>query len=148
MLKGENDPFNTNDPRVGVQLDAIPVFMTVSFDRALLRPVNAMAGGKGAVQYRRVIAPTLFAGPWAYTDHLVLPPGTTAGQQIHRGVAEVYYVMAGAGKITVGSETAVIQEGDAVPVQLNEVHALENNGAAPLELLVFGVSRARNKEIQ
>jgi hypothetical protein len=40
------------------------------------------------------------------------------------------------------------EQGDAVPVQLNELHALENNGTAPLELLVFGVSRERNKEIQ
>jgi mannose-6-phosphate isomerase-like protein (cupin superfamily) len=148
MLKGENDAFNTDDPRVGVPLDAIPVFMAVSFDRALLKAMNSMAGGKGAVQYRRALGPSVFAGPWAYTDHLVLPPGATVGQPIHRGVAEVYYVMSGAGRITVGSEPAAIQEGDAVPVQLNEVHALENNGTAPLELLVFGISRERNKEVQ
>jgi mannose-6-phosphate isomerase-like protein (cupin superfamily) len=141
QLKGESDFVNTNDPRVGVPLDPIPVFMTVPFDRALLRPVNG-------TQYRRAIAPSVFAGPWAYTDHLLLPPGATVGQQTHRGVSEVYYVMAGAGRITVGSETAAIREGDAVPVQLNEVHALENNGAAPLELLVIGISRERNKEIQ
>lgn len=148
MLKGENDAFNTDDPRVGVPLDPIPVFMSVSFDRALLRPVNAMFGGKGAVQYRRAIPPSVFSGPWAYVDHLVIPPGSTVGQQIHRGVAEVYFVMSGAGKITVGPESAAIQEGDAVPVQLNEVHALESSGATPLELLIFGVSRERNKEIQ
>jgi mannose-6-phosphate isomerase-like protein (cupin superfamily) len=148
MLKGENDAFNTDDARVGVPLDAIPVFMTVSFDRALLRPVNGMFGGKGTAQYRRAIGPSVFAGPWAYTDHLVLPPGASAGQQVHRGVAEVYYVMAGNGRITVGAETAAVQEGDAVPVQLNEVHAIENSGTAPLELLVVGVSRERNKEVQ
>jgi mannose-6-phosphate isomerase-like protein (cupin superfamily) len=141
MLKGENDAFNTDDPRVGVPLDPIPVFMTISFDRALLKPVNAMSGGKGAAQYRRAIPPTLFAGPWSYVDHLLLPPGASVGAQIHRGVAEVYYVMSGSGKITVGPESAALQEGDAAPVQLNEVHSLENGGAAPLELLVIGVSR-------
>lgn len=148
LLKGENDFVNTNDPRVGVPLDPIPVFMTVPFDRTLLRPVNAMAGGKGAVQYRRAIAPSLFAGPWSYMDHLLLPPGATVGQQVHRGVSEVYYVMSGAGRFTLGSETAAMQEGDAVPVRLNEVHALENTGTAPLELLVVGISRERNKEVQ
>ncbi len=125
MLKGENDAFNTDDPRVDVPLDPRPVFMAVSFDRALLRPVNAMFGGKGAVQYRRAIGPSVFAGPWAYTDHLMLPPGATVGQQIHRGVAEVYYVMAGSGRITVGTETAAIQEGDAAPVQLSLIHISE-----------------------
>jgi mannose-6-phosphate isomerase-like protein (cupin superfamily) len=78
----------------------------------------------------------------------MLPPGATVGAQIHRGVAKVYYVMAGAGSIKVGSETAPIREGDAVPVQLNEVHSFENSGNGPLELLVVGVSRERNKEIQ
>jgi mannose-6-phosphate isomerase-like protein (cupin superfamily) len=141
MLKGENDAFNTGDPRVGVPLDPIPVFMAVTFDRALLRPVNG-------TQYRRVIGPTVFAGPWAYTDHMVIAPGGSAAQQVHRGVAEVYYVMSGKGQITVGSETAPIVEGDAVPVQLNEVHSLQNNGTGPLELLIVGVSRERNKEVQ
>jgi mannose-6-phosphate isomerase-like protein (cupin superfamily) len=70
------------------------------------------------------------------------------GQQIHRGVAKVYYVIAGSGSVTVGSETAPIQEGDAVPVQLNEVHSFQNTGTAPLELLIVGVSRERNKETQ
>jgi mannose-6-phosphate isomerase-like protein (cupin superfamily) len=148
MLKGENDAFNTDDPRVDVPLDKIPVFMTLSLDRALLKPVTAMFGGKGAVQYRRAIPPSLFAGPWAFTDHLLIPPGASVGQQIHRGVAKVYYVMGGAGSVTVGSETAPIQEGDAIPVQLNEVHSFQNAGTAPLELLVVGVSRERNKETQ
>ena len=148
MLKGENDAFNTDDPRVDVPLDRIPVFMTVSLDQALLRPVNAMFGGKGAVQYRRAIGPTVYAGPWAYTDHLLIPPGASVGQQIHRGVAEVYYVLRGSGSATVGSESAAIREGDALPVQLNEVHAFQNQGTAPLELLVFGVSREKNKETQ
>jgi mannose-6-phosphate isomerase-like protein (cupin superfamily) len=119
MLKGENDAFNTDDPRVDVPLDRIPSFMTIYFDRALLRPVNAMFGGKGAVQYRRAVSPSVYVGPWAYTDHLLLPPGTTVGQQSHRGVAEVYYVMSGTGTLGVGSETAAIKEGDAIPVQLN-----------------------------
>lgn len=148
MLKGENDAFNTDDPRVDVPLDRIPVFMTISLDQALLRPVTAMFGGKGAVQYRRAIGPTVYAGPWAYTDHLVIPPGASVGQQIHRGVAEIYYVLHGSGSATVGSESAAIREGDALPVQLNEVHAFQNDGTAPLELLVFGVSRERNKETQ
>jgi mannose-6-phosphate isomerase-like protein (cupin superfamily) len=148
MLKGENDAFNTDDPRVDVPLDRIPSFMTISFDRALLRPVNAMFGGKGAVQYRRAVSPSVYVGPWAYTDHLLLPPGTTVGQQVHRGVAEVYYVMSGSGTLAVGSETAAIKEGDAIPVQLNETHTLQNPGAAPLELLIVGVSRGQNKETQ
>ncbi len=150
-LKGENDAFNLGDPRVGVPLDPIPVFMKVLFDRALLRPIKALSGGVGVVQYRRLLGPSVFEGPWAYVDHLVLTPGSSVGQQVHRGVAEVYYVMSGSGTVTVSSpgqaaETAALREGDAVPIQLNDVHSFQNAGKEPLEMLVVGVAREKNKE--
>jgi mannose-6-phosphate isomerase-like protein (cupin superfamily) len=147
MLKGENDAFNTNDPRVDVPLDPIPVFMSISLDRTLLQAVNNMTGGKGAAAYRRVIGPSVFSGPWAYVDHLVLSAGASVGAQVHRGVAEFYYVMSGAGTATVAGETAPIRVGDAVPVQLNDVHSFANPGTEPLEFLIVGVSRERNKEV-
>jgi mannose-6-phosphate isomerase-like protein (cupin superfamily) len=151
-LKGENDAFNLGDQRVGVPLDPIPVFMSVLFDRALLRPIKAMNGGAGSVQYRRTLGPAVFETPWAYLDHLVLPPGSSVGQQVHRGVAEVYYVMSGSGTVTVSftgqaAETAPIGAGDAVPIQLNDVHAFQNTGAQPLEMLIVGVAREKNKEL-
>jgi len=103
------------------------------------------------VQYRRALDTSVFLGPWAYVDHLVLPPGTSTGPHLHRGVAEFYYVMNGQGTVTIGapgpgrggasaSETAPIQAGDAVPIQLGEVHSFENTGSAALEFLIVGVA--------
>ena len=100
-MRGTYDAFNLGDSRVGVPLDPIPVFMTMRLDRALLRPVNAMGGGKGTVQYRRALDTTVFVGPWAYVDHLLIPPGSSTGPQLHREVAEFYYVMSGQGNVTV-----------------------------------------------
>ena len=60
MAKDQYDAFNLNDPRVDVPLDPIPQFITMRLDRALLRPVNAMNGGKGTVQYRRALDPSIF----------------------------------------------------------------------------------------
>jgi mannose-6-phosphate isomerase-like protein (cupin superfamily) len=141
LLRGENDAFNTGDPRIEVPLDPIPVFMAVRFDRSLLKP-------SGPMQYRRAIPPSVFTGPWAYTDHILLPPGAALPGETHRGVAEVYYVMGGSGTATVGSESAPLREGDALPVQLGERHTIANPGTATLEMLVFGISRERNKEVQ
>ncbi|HXS99031.1 MAG TPA: cupin domain-containing protein [Candidatus Limnocylindrales bacterium] len=145
-VKGASDAYNLEDARIGVPLDPIPVFMSSRFDRALLQPVEAMDGGKGVAQYRRVLNPSVFLTPWAYLDQIVLPPGASLGPHLHREVGEVFYVVKGQGKFTVSSQTAgmesaTVREGDALPLQLGEMHSVENTGSEPLEMLIIGVSR-------
>jgi mannose-6-phosphate isomerase-like protein (cupin superfamily) len=151
-VKGSADAFDLDDPRVNVPLDPIPVFMTSRFHLGLLKPVQAMDGGKGSVNYRRVLGPSVFLTPWAYLDHVVVPPGASIGAHAHREVGEVYYVVKGRGRVTVSSagggvETAVMHEGDALPLQLGETHSFENNEDHPLEMLVIGVSRDAHRNI-
>ena len=47
-MKGTYDAFDLADPRVDVQIDQIPVFMSIRFDRQLLRPVPSAPGSKGS----------------------------------------------------------------------------------------------------
>ena len=139
-VKGKYDAFNLGDARVGVPLDPIPVFMTMRLDKKLLRPMESYLGGQGTVQYRRALEPTVFLTNWSYMDHLLLPPGTSEGRHLHAGVEEVYYVMNGSGEAQVNGETAAVQNGDAVPVLLNEVHAFRNDGSQDLELMIIGIA--------
>jgi len=146
-MKGTYDAFNLDDPRVDVAIDPIPVFMTMRLDRALLRPIDGMNGGKGAAQYRRALDSPVFTSPWSYVDHLVLAPGASAGPHLYHEVAEFYYVMNGDGAATVANETAPIHAGDAVPIQLNDAHSFENTGTQPLEFLIVGVSRDNTRRV-
>ena len=132
-----SDAFDLGDARVGVPLDPIPVFMTARLDRALARPAADAPG----VTARRLYQPQVFTTPWTYVDHVLLAPGTSASAKPHDTIGEAYYVIAGSGRITIGSESAPIVAGDAIPVRLGETSAIVNAGTEPLELLVIGVAR-------
>jgi mannose-6-phosphate isomerase-like protein (cupin superfamily) len=145
-LNAVYDAFDLGDPRVGVPLDPTPVFMTMRLDQALLRPVEAMLGGKGTAHYRRALSPSVFLGPWAYVDHLMLPPGAAVGPNTDTDFGAFYYVLAGSGRVTIGGETAPIVRGDAIPLQLKSVKTFANTGATPLELLIVGVASDPQKK--
>jgi oxalate decarboxylase/phosphoglucose isomerase-like protein (cupin superfamily) len=144
-VKGKYDAFDLGDDRVDAQLDARPVFITLRLDRSLLKPVEAMHGGKGAVRYRRALPPEVFFSNWAYVDHAIVPPGASMGRHLHTGVEEFFYVMNGSGRAEVAKESEEIRKGDAVPVLLNDAHSFENTGAEDLEFLIVGVAREKGK---
>ena len=145
--KGVYDAFDLSDGRVGRRSGSDPdVHDDAARSGAAAARRGAPIAAKGTVQYRRALPPSVFLGPWAYVDHLVLAPGSATAPQAHQEIGEFYYVMNGKGTVKVGAETATIRSGDAVPIQLNETKSFENTGAAPLELLVVGIVRDANRK--
>jgi mannose-6-phosphate isomerase-like protein (cupin superfamily) len=144
-VRGRYDAFDLGDDRVGVAIDAKPVFMTMKLDKSLLKPVAAMHGGKGSVKYRRALGPEVFRTNWGYVDHVLIPQGSSLGYHRHDLQEEIYYVMSGQGRVIVNHETADIASGDALPVRLRETHGFENASQQDLELLVIGIALEKGK---
>ena len=135
------DAFNLGDPLIGVPVDSIPQFITLHLDRSLLKQVNNMNHGSGSVQYRRALQPAVFSTEWAYVDHLLIPPGSVVGPDAKADIAEVYYVLAGDGTVKVGSDSAQIHNGDAIPIRLGESKSFANTSSGPLEFMIIGVAK-------
>jgi mannose-6-phosphate isomerase-like protein (cupin superfamily) len=136
-----HDSFNLGDDRVGAPLDKIPQFVNFHMDPKLLKPVANMNGGTGTVMYRRLLGPTVFSTPWSYLDEISVPAGASVGVVTDPDMSEVYFVISGAGTVTVKGETASIKQGDAIPVDLGQPHSFTQAGSEPLHLLASGVAK-------
>lgn len=136
------DNFDLGDARTNVTLDPVPQFITMRLDRSLLKPAaESLPDASAAVLYRRALGPTIFSTAWTYVDHVLLPPGASLASRTEPDMSEVYYVIAGAGEVTVGTQTAAIVAGDAIPIDLGAARGIRQAGDKPLELMVIGVAR-------
>ncbi|HEX8174991.1 MAG TPA: cupin domain-containing protein [Pyrinomonadaceae bacterium] len=66
----------------------------------------------------------------------VLPAGAAVGRHHHLLTEEIYYILEGAGRMTVGEEVREVSAGDAVFIPVGKTHTLENTGDEPLRLLL------------
>ncbi|HEX8651724.1 MAG TPA: cupin domain-containing protein [Pyrinomonadaceae bacterium] len=66
----------------------------------------------------------------------VLPAGAAVGRHHHLETEEVYYILSGAGRMTVGSEEREVCAGDAIFIPRGHTHTLENTGSTPMTILL------------
>src|SRR3954469_5249581 len=66
----------------------------------------------------------------------VLPVGRAVGRHHHIETEEVYYILRGAGRMTVGDEVRDVTAGDAVFIPRGLIHSLENTGRESMTILL------------
>jgi mannose-6-phosphate isomerase-like protein (cupin superfamily) len=142
--KGQADNFDLADNRVGAVIDPVPVFVSSRLEQNNLKPIKPSAAGN-SILYRRVFGPDIFSTDWDHVDHLVIPPDSTTGSRQLEGIEEVYYVIKGAGTISLDNEKASVKADDVVYGKLGEKITLSGDSKEGLELLVIGVAASKEK---
>ncbi len=64
-----------------------------------------------------------------------MPPGGETAEHYHPASEELYYFVAGAGRMRLGEDEADVRPGDCVVIPPGTAHKLWNRGAEPLVLL-------------
>jgi quercetin dioxygenase-like cupin family protein len=70
---------------------------------------------------------------------MVLEPGCSVGRHEHHGESEVYYVLAGAGEITVNGRTEQVKPGDVAVCHNGSWHSAKNTSDKELRILALVV---------
>ena len=66
---------------------------------------------------------------------ITVKPGEKLSVQMHHHRAEHWIVVSGTASVTIGESTELVTENESVYIPIGEVHALENPGKIPLELI-------------
>jgi len=81
--------------------------------------------------------------PWGYfkvlsdeqshkVKRIVIYPGKRLSLQLHRQRSEHWYILNGEARITLNDRTLKVHEGQAVDIQQEELHRIENTGSNDL----------------
>lgn len=73
-----------------------------------------------------------------------LPKGSGFTPHYHDDMDEVFIIIKGKAKLTVGTEECLLDEKEAVLVPMKNVHKMNNIGEIDLEYIVIRISQGRN----
>lgn len=64
-----------------------------------------------------------------------LPPGASTAPHYHPRTEEIYYILAGAGRMTIGEDAQDVTPGDAIAIPPGLVHTIRCTSDTPLKFL-------------
>ena len=66
--------------------------------------------------------------------------GKRFARHYHEDMQEIFILVSGEAKITVGREAAILRRGDTVVIDAREIHEMENAGSETVEYLAIGIT--------
>lgn len=92
------------------------------------------------IRHREVYRPwgaydSIDTGTRYQVKRITVQPGAKLSLQMHHHRAEHWIVVSGTAKVTNGSETYLVTENQSTYIPVGQIHALENPGVIPLELI-------------
>lgn len=98
-------------------------------------------GGRGEIDFCRLVESGGLSGGVNFIDHAVLAPGVTIGLHRHADdEEELYLIVEGEGCMERDGESFPVRRGDLIRNRPGGEHALANTGAGPLEIFVIELS--------
>lgn len=74
-------------------------------------------------------------GPRDQVKRITVKPGAKLSVQMHHHRAEHWIVVSGTAKVTIGDNISLVTENESTFISVGQVHALENPGKIPLEMI-------------
>lgn len=98
------------------------------------------AGRSEHLNHREVYRPwgvydSVDQGQRYQVKRITVKPGAKLSVQMHHHRAEHWVVVSGTAKVTVGENSYLVTENESTFISIGQVHALENPGQIPLELI-------------
>ncbi|MFA9289010.1 MAG: cupin domain-containing protein [Weeksellaceae bacterium] len=73
-----------------------------------------------------------------------LPVGKAFAQHYHESLQEVFVMLSGTARITVEHESAHLEKGDAVVIEPNEKHVMQNTSQEDVYYIALGIASDTN----
>ncbi|MFJ3367459.1 mannose-1-phosphate guanylyltransferase/mannose-6-phosphate isomerase [Pseudomonas sp. NPDC086251] len=98
------------------------------------------SGRQEHINHREVYRPwgmydSIDNGPRYQVKRITVQPGAKLSVQMHHHRAEHWIVVSGTAKVTNGENTYLVAENESTYIPIGQIHALENPGVIPLELI-------------
>ncbi|MGV9865469.1 cupin domain-containing protein [Rhodococcus koreensis] len=98
--------------------------------------MHGLHGGRGVNRWKRFVTGLMLHADWDSFEHNRLAPGAAIGEHVHTRTEEIYFIVSGAGRMTLDGETREVGPGDLAMTPLNGRHSIENIGDTDLEFIV------------